>query len=326
MARHYRRILIGALLLFVLTAGLGTLFGLGAVAGKFRPELAKPFSDWAMAIVLPLQKAYCNVEDVTVCGVSDAYRERVPCDAFRPNNPRHAVLVTFGQSNSANFGQTRYTAGRGVANFNIHDGLCYVSEDPLLGADGSGGSVWGILGDSLVASGAFDKVLIAPFGIGGTSLKEWTAGGRLHPRVEHAAAQLHKVGITPTHVLWHQGENDARAGTSPNAYAEMFTELVDSLRDYGINAPVFVAVATICNDLGSDAIRSAQRGLPDAIEGVYPGADTDTLSDMHDRHDFCHFSRTGLVKHAALWNDSILSFEASKTRASNAAQTDENSD
>jgi hypothetical protein len=324
MARHYRRILIGALLLFLLSASLGAVFGLGAVVGQYRPDLAKPFSDWALTIVLPLQQAYCDVGDVTVCGVSDAGRERVPCDAFQSDNPRHAVLMTFGQSNSANFGQTRYTAGPRVANFNIHDGHCYVSEDPLLGTDGSGGSVWGILGDSLVASGAFDQVLIAPFGIGGTSLKEWTVGGRLHPRVEHAAAQLQKSGITPTHVLWHQGENDARAGTPQNAYAGMFTELVDALRDYGINAPVFVAVATICNNLGSDAIRSAQRGLPNAVEGVYPGADTDSLSDMHDRHDFCHFSQTGLVEHAALWNDSILSFEASKARTSKAAQTAKN--
>jgi hypothetical protein len=64
--------------------------------------------------------------------------------------------------------------------------------------------------------------------------------------------------------------------------------------------------------------------LPDAIEGVYPGADTDTLSDMHDRHDLCHFSETGLVEHAALWNDSILSFEASEARVSNAAQAAKN--
>ena len=166
--------------------------------------------------------------------------------------------------------------------------------------------------------------------LGGDWNPEQPLGFKMYPLalqlIQDSLAKLdqQKIKYRIEGFMWHQGENDARAGTPQNAYAGMFTELVDSLRDYGINAPVFVAVATICNNLGSDAIRSAQRGLPNAVEGVYPGADTDSLSDMHDRHDFCHFSQTGLVEHAALWNDSILSFEASKARTSKAAQTAKN--
>ncbi len=177
MTRRYQCLLISSLLLVALTIGIAMTFGLGAVVGKYRPHLAQPFSDWALALVLPLQQAYCDVEDVTACGVDDTSRKRVPCDEFQTANPRHAVLMTFGQSNSANFGQTRYIASSRVANFNIHDGYCYVSEDPLMGADGSGGAVWGLLADQLVESGVYDRVLIAPFGIGGTSLAEWTTGG-----------------------------------------------------------------------------------------------------------------------------------------------------
>jgi hypothetical protein len=76
----------------------------------------------------------------------------------------------------------------------------------------------------------------------------------------------------------------------------------------GITAPVFPAVASICNDLGSDAIRSAQRALPEHIGRVHPGPDTDALSDMRDRFDYCHFSERGLQAHAALWKEVILSF------------------
>jgi len=298
-----------AVVLAVLVPGTLLVFGMGAVAGKYRPNLVKPFSDWALALALPLRQAYCDVDDVTTCGVASADREAVACTPFTAGNPRNAVLLTFGQSNSANFGETRYTATENVLNFNIHDGKCYRSADPLFGADGDGGSVWGRLGDQLVETGAFDRVLIVPFGIGGTALREWTVGGRLHPRVQFTAQQLQRAGIVPTHVLWHQGEHDARDGTSTGDYISMFAALVKSLHDYGIDAPVFAAVASLCDDLGSDAIRSAQRALPTQIAGVYPGPDTDSLSDMHDRFDYCHFSARGLHSHAALWREMLVSFQ-----------------
>lgn len=284
-------------------------FGLGAVVGKFQPSVARPFSDWAMVLIRPLRQPYCDVDDVTTCGVANANRQQVSCEPFTARDPRTAILLTFGQSNSANFGETRYRASKHVSNFNLHDGKCYRSEDPLFGADGNGGSPWGYLGDSLVASGNFDRVLIVPFGIGGTAISEWTTGGRLHPRVAHAAQQLKRAGIEPSHVLWHQGENDARDGTAEEDYIEMFAALVNSLREYGVNAPVFPAVASLCNDLGSDAIRSAQRALPARIAGVHRGPDTDSLSDMRERFDYCHFSEAGLIAHAELWKEVILDYE-----------------
>lgn len=147
---------------------------------------------------LPLRQAHCEVNDVTSCGVSKAARPVVSCAPFMTENPRNATLLTSGQSNSANFGETRYTATKNVLNLNIHDEKCYASVDPLFGADGDGGSVWGRPGDLLVASGAFDRALLIPFGVGGTALLEWTAGGRLHPRVKFAGQQLQLADIKPT--------------------------------------------------------------------------------------------------------------------------------
>ncbi|HEY6131371.1 MAG TPA: sialate O-acetylesterase, partial [Halioglobus sp.] len=244
-----------------------------------------------------------------------ADRRSASCEPFTTLNARNAILFTFGQSNSANFGETRYTASENVINFNVHDGKCYVSEDPLFGPDGDTGSVWGRLGDKLIASGVFDHVLLVPFGIGGTTIREWTVNGRLHSRVQFAARQLQLAGIQPTHILWHQGESDALVGTAASEYNEMFGALVKSLRDYGIDAPVFPAVASICDDLGSDTIRTAQRALPARIAGVYPGPDTDSLSDMRDRFDYCHFSERGLLAHAVLWKEAILTFERERVRS-----------
>lgn len=298
-----------ALLLVVFAMCTLLVFGLGALVGKYRPDLARPYSDWAMALILPFSGLSCDVADVTTCGVSKPDRPAQSCAPFTAGNPRHAVLFAFGQSNSANFGQTRHTATDRVLNFSIHDGRCYPAVDPLLGADGNGGSVWGRVGDALIAEGAFDRVLVVPFGIGSTGIAEWTTGGRLHPRIAFAARQLALAGITPTHVLWHQGENDARRNTPAEDYTRMFAEMVHALRGYGIHAPVFPAVATLCNDLGSDTLRAAQRALPQRIDGVYPGPDTDTLSDMRDRIDYCHFSDRGMQAYARLWTEAILAFE-----------------
>jgi lysophospholipase L1-like esterase len=312
MKRRIYIVLAVAALASVLIAVTLLVYGLGALVGKYRPNLAEPYSDWAMALILPFSDLTCDVADVTTCGVSKADRPAQSCAPFTAGNTRHAVLLTFGQSNSANYGESRYTATDKVLNFNIHDGMCYAAADPLLGADGNGGSVWGRVGDALIASGAFDRVLIVPFGIGSTGIAEWTAGGRLHPRVAFAAQQLARAGIAPTHVLWHQGENDARRHTSAEDYSRMFEEMVRALRGYGIQAPVFPAVATLCNDLGSDTLRDAQRALPERIDGVYPGPDTDTLSDMKDRVDYCHFSERGMQAHARLWADAILAFESKR--------------
>ena len=89
----------------------------------------------------------------------------------------------------------------------------------------------------------------------------------------------------------------------------VFTALVKALRDYGITAPIFPAVADVCDPLGSDAIRSAQRALPEHIAGVHAGPGTDSLFDMRDRFDYCHFSHRDLQAHAELWKEVILSFE-----------------
>src|SRR2546425_3481295 len=57
---------------------------------------------------------------------------------------RIMVALVFGQSNSSNSGQTRRTARERV--YNYYQGKLYLAQDPLLGADGDGGSVWTRLG------------------------------------------------------------------------------------------------------------------------------------------------------------------------------------
>lgn len=306
-----KKSLLGAVLLSLWAISLSYVYGLGGLAGMHAPSLVEESAQRALPLAGMLMRSGAPVcsEDPVGCGqVDPGERQAVSCEEFTTANAtsRHAVLFVFGQSNSANAGRDRYVAGPDVLNFNYHDGKCYPAIDPLLGPNGEGGSVWGVLGDQLIAGQDYDKVLIVPLGIGGTAIDRWAPGGDLHARIKATTESLDRAGVAPTHVLWHQGESDSGANpTAPEVYTEKFKAMVAALRDYGIDAPVFPAIATRCNSEGNDGIRAAQRALPDTVEGVLPGADTDALVGKRFRHDDCHFNHVGMQYHAALWRDAI---------------------
>lgn len=301
-----KRLIVAALSIAALYVLLGYAFGLGYLAGSAGRDTGAVWAGRALNLVMIFRRK-CASGDRTECGFQDVSdRRATSCAPFAGGSDpiRRPVLLTFGQSNSANSGETRHASVDGVVNFNVHDGSCYHAEDPLLGPDGTEGSVWSRLGDQLIEAGA-DQVLIVPFGIGGTRIARWAPDGDLHVRVEQAVRLLQERNIRPTHVLWHQGEKDAREGTPGPEYARMFAALVESLRGYGVDAPVYPAVASICRGITNDEIRNTQLELPRQLEGVHPGADTDQLNRASQRFDHCHFSDQGLSDHAQLWLEAL---------------------
>lgn len=225
-------------------------------------------------------------------------REQVDCSRFKL--PGSAVILTLGQSNAANESTLAYQPGEGVYNFNFFDGRCYVARDPLLGASGQEGSVWSRLGDKLIRAGVYERVLIAPIAVGGTRVHTWTPDGLHFPRLIKVQEAFASQGLKPTLVLWHQGEADAKH-TTKEEYVERFTRMLEGMRSLGIDAPVYVAIASVCAHPGSDAIRAAQRQVAATLDNVFIGANTDELDRLRWRRDGCHFSAEGLEEHAKLW-------------------------
>ncbi len=210
------------------------------------------------------------------------------------------VALVFGQSNSANHGESRYKARQAV--FNFFEGACYKASDPLLGATGNDGSPWTRFGDKLIKNKLYEKVLLVPIGYGGSEIKRWDMGGDLHHRITDVIGDLKAKNITITHLLWHQGESEARFKTSKKEYKKRFLSMLSKIREHGINAPVYVAIATRCYDRGiNHAIQAAQSELVDSTKGIFPGPNTDNINLPGDRYDGCHFSETGLDKHADKW-------------------------
>jgi hypothetical protein len=226
--------------------------------------------------------------------------KKTPVDCASIMGPGTMVALVFGQSNSANHGETPYTPKRSVYNF--FDGKCYVAADPLLGATGNGGSVWSRLGDMLVDEGMYDKVLFVPIGVGGTPIVRWTVNGDLHRRIIETIFQLNKKKIRITHMMWHQGEADRVMGTKKDDYKRMFMAMLQDIRKHGVDAPIYVAVATLCGSAPEGLeIQQAQRELVNTDIKIYPGAFSDEIQSILDRHDACHFSNAGMQKHAHLW-------------------------
>ena len=306
---------VRVLVLALWVGSLDIVFGMGVLVGMFDPKrgadsVARAFQ------VLTLGAGYeiCGGEDPLQCGYRDTTaRQEVSCENYLGD--RSVVLMTFGQSNSANAGKDRYIPVGDVANFNIFDGKCYQAEDPLLGPDANGGSVWGVLGDKLIAAGDYDRVLILPFGIGGSSLSQWQEEGVLFPLLQTAMRAINEAAIDPDYILWHQGESDAGQETAEQDYFDMFEALVGHLRNGGFNAPIYPAVATYCEFILTDddpavqearnTVRAAQQRLPE-IDGVYPGPDTDEIRGELYRHDNCHFNAKGMQAHARAWREAVF--------------------
>jgi hypothetical protein len=235
---------------------------------------------------------------------ADFIHQRVEIPLTHLRSKRVLTALAFGQSNAANFGENPWTAGEAV--FNFYKGKLYAAQDPLLGADGDGGSVWTRLGDRLIATKRYDAVVWLTLGVGGSAIARWTAGGDLHSRLLEALRDVQSHGLPMTCMLWHQGEQDAMLQTSKEAYKKRFTDMVSSIRQHGGAAPIYVAVATRCQKLRAhEEIRQAQHELVDPGKGLYAGPDTDIL-DLRYRYDGCHFSDEGLDRYAELWLEKLV--------------------
>ena len=227
----------------------------------------------------------------------------VPVIAQSPHTvkatPRVMVALVFGQSNAGNWGESKRTAGPRV--FNFFRGSLTRARDPLPGANGNGGSPWTRLGDKLIAANVYDRVIFVPAAIGATDIALWAPGGLLHKDLLRNVLETQQAGYRFTHLLWVQGESDNALGTSQNDYYSRFLNMLAAIRGLGVDAPVFVALATRCGQyLPSPTIRQAQIDLRNPSLGIFEGPDLDTLDETW-RRDGCHFSDKGLERHAEMW-------------------------
>lgn len=238
-------------------------------------------------------------------------RDRVMAEAVVEKVGVGEVFITAGQSNSANAGEPPQNAQDDrVVYFN---GRTFVeAKDPIPGSFGEGGSPWPILGDLLV------RTTQAPVCFRSVSL-HWARAEAWRPDAQQKEWPYYTTMIERTRwfglhgvrgVLWHQGEDDASAGTSAEQYAQDLGAVIQSMRqDLGYRIDWFVAAASY-SEHGSRA-REAEvvrgqkllwtRGI------ALRGPDTNDLGPKYRARDGGHFGPLGLRTHAERWYASLCS-------------------
>lgn len=222
-----------------------------------------------------------------------------PC---APVSDRTAIIVVYGQSNAANYGNTRYTAREAVDNFDPASGKCFAAADPLLGTDGAGGNFATRLGDLLIQAGRYDRVILVPLAAQGASLSVLNEQAG---RIDSAISRLQAAKLLPTHFLFQQGESDAILTTTQQQYVALLHQLVKRFRAAGFDAPFYLSQSTKCDmaePKNAAAVRAGQLSAIDDRLDIRQGPDTDMIgNDGRNPNDGCHMNELGTLANAALW-------------------------
>lgn len=225
---------------------------------------------------------------------------------------RTMVALVFGQSNASNTVDPGYDSGQPV--YAYFGGSCQKAHDALPGATGSKGSSWPRLGDRAVVSGLYDSVIFADIARGGSSILQWGPGGELNALLLSTLDELATKGLTPTQVLFHQGEADCALGVAPGDYAVMLDAIIDQIRArVGASCDIVIARASlyldpVCASRGDPAcyrscpgLTAVQTEAADPNRRVFSGPNTDLLVPWFDRNDGFHFTAKAADRFAAAW-------------------------
>lgn len=213
------------------------------------------------------------------------------------------VLFTFGQSNAANFLETRHVSYEGKV-YNFFAGRYYVAGDPLLGSDGTAGSLWTLLGNKLVDSGVADQVIVVANGRSGSSIRSWRKEEPLGVHLDFRLSELVDKRVPITHFLWQQGESDF--DTDATQYENDLQSIIDTTKRLFPQSQFYVAQSVRCGfQPGTSEVPEAQRQATKR-DGVYLGPDSDQIGiDGRLHPDQCHFNGLGQELLASWWLNSI---------------------
>lgn len=231
------------------------------------------------------------------------------------------VIIIAGQSLVTNVVPTNYTSVSSLnQNFSITNGGCFVASGTQLGCTGyapnlptnpwptSATASW--IGDQLIGSSIFQRVITVPIGVGGSVIADWAVGGANNPRIAVAQQRLASVGLIPAAFLWEQGESDNLAGTTQSAYTTGLNSLISTVHSvFWSSLPIFVAQATFINNTTSSAIRAAQAASWSSASFIIQGPDCDSLGLGFRQSDQTHWNATsGASAVAGLWVTSLVAY------------------
>lgn len=236
-------------------------------------------------------------------GVDDRYSNKESRVQKNINiNKNVGIFLTYGQSNSANYGEMGYSVNNEV--FQFYNDSTYLYKDPSLGGEGEGGSVWGMVGDKLIENAVYDQVVFSVTGWGGRSIGQLNQGKYYEYFIGNYCQLLKRFGRVDG-ILFHQGEANNRLENQD--YYNEFELFYNKMKDDGICSPFYLSLVSYCNNEVDSTLLSIQNDLIINFENVLRGPNTDLLiAPQYRLVDGCHFSLLGLQHFSDKWVDCII--------------------
>jgi len=139
--------------------------------------------------------------------------------------------------------------------------------------------------------------------VGSTTSAQW-AGGATNYWIRIATTA---VVYKPDAILWIQGEGDTSLAVSSETYRVNLSSIVANVRNYGVTAPIFIAIDSQGHYPPSyEQVRLGQYlTLRDAsLTNLIPGPDLDqirtSIGNVYEA-GYVHFYGNGFDYHAELW-------------------------
>lgn len=200
-------------------------------------------------------------------------------------------ILVLGQSNVASHGTGRH---RSASHGRVwHEGALLPLRDPVKGGSGQGSSIWTYFVEALEARGIGEDVVISMRARGGTSSKDWGAGGVLFESLVEDIPGIKACPVPLTHVVFHQGERDVHLQTDANQYSTRISSLIEMVNGVWPTVPWVFCRASYRKGITSARIIEAQNSLIARYRFCRPGPNTDTLGSDYRRDDL-HFNPLGL--------------------------------
>lgn len=169
-------------------------------------------------------------------------------------------------------------------------------------------SMWGALGDLLIANNVFDRVIWLNYSSGGSQVNAFEPGGAFSIHNNTIFNVLRTLGYSGNQVsaaLTMIGANDGVAGTSATNYKQSVRNHDRALRSRGFSGPSFIPVNTYRGGGNTTpALQQAQRDLW-GTDGFVAGPDFDVLGNSYRDANGTHQNGLGMTTMAQMWCDCI---------------------
>jgi hypothetical protein len=216
---------------------------------------------------------------------------------------RRGVFLLAGQSLASNAVDTTYTPTNPskIENLNFWDGGLYVGADPLLGTSDTRGNLFTYVADKLIGAGIFDRVILIPIAMGGTSVSEWVPGQSQYEKLFIAMRRAAASNLDVNAVLWQQGEQDAATFMPSTMYRDLFTSMHDGFKVVYPAVPWILAKSTTYgNSANGPGIRAAIDALVNGVD-IRLGPDCDLFNGLTYRYDYVHPNAAGRAAMGDAW-------------------------